>query len=396
MQRDDQTLRSDLLNVSSLQRRARELAEAHRVGSGYGASRLLPRLMANEKFLAGLLLTVRAGLLELAEQPGPSPTMLSGLADTLDVFLELTQQRNPPPAPDIAARLSSLAASLHSPPASLAAQLDLLTCALEIVSALPPYAGGDAEAELSWWRAAVEKQCREQHEEIASLARLRQEQAEARYGFYEAIDYTPSRVSPGQSRALVRSFMAHHQGMILLALAHHLRDRPMQRRFGADPLLKATELLLQERVPKETSVLYPHELEAERPRESAPVSPATWRLFTDPNAGPPEVHLLSNGRYHVMISNAGGGYSVWNDTALTRWREDPTRDCWGTFLYLRDLGTGQYWSNSYQPTLQLGSSYEAIFSQGHAEFRCRVHDLDAHTEISVSPEDDVEVRRVTL
>jgi cyclic beta-1,2-glucan synthetase len=180
-----------------------------------------------------------------------------------------------------------------------------------------------------------------------NLKVLRHEKAEGRFGLYEALDYTASRVPTGQTHIVVRAFMAHHLGMSFLSLAYALLDRPMQRRFNANPLLKSTELLLHERVPRETAMLYPHELEANRQRESPVAAEATMRIFTDPNSGPPEVHLLSNGRYHVMITNSGSGYSRWNDMAMTRWREDTTRDCWGTFFYLRDADSGAFWSPTY-------------------------------------------------
>ena len=109
----------------------------------------------------------------------------------------------------------------------------------------------------------------------------------------------------------------------------------------------------------------------------------------------PEVHLLSNGRYHVVVTSAGGGYSRWRDLAVTRWREDATRDCWGSFCYLRDLDSGAFWSTAWQPTLKPAKRYEAIFTQGRAEFRRRDDRIDTHTEISVSPEDDIELRRIT-
>ncbi|MBW8369460.1 MAG: cyclic beta 1-2 glucan synthetase [Thiobacillus sp.] len=217
------------------------------------------------------------------------------------------------------------------------------------------------------------------------------------YGFYEAIDYTPTRVPRGKPHAIVRTFMAHHQGMSLLAFAHVLFDQPMQRRFMSDPLARATELLLQERVPKKGATLHPHAAEvsaAARP-PSADVG-AIMRVFTDPNTQLPEVHLLSNGRYHVMATHAGGSTSRWRDLAVTRWREDATSDGWGTFIYLRDIDNGKYWSTAHQPTLRRADHYEAIFVQARAEYRRRDHAIEAHTEISVSPEDDVEIRRVTL
>jgi cyclic beta-1,2-glucan synthetase len=217
------------------------------------------------------------------------------------------------------------------------------------------------------------------------------------YGFYEAVDYTPSRVPRGKNYAIVRTFMAHHQGMSLLAFEHVLLNWPMQRRFMSDPFARATELLLQERVPRKGATLHPHAAEVSAAaRPPAVEAGAIMRVFTDPNTPIPEVHLLSNGRYHVMATNAGGGYSRWRDLAVTRWREDATADCWGTFIYLRDRDTGRYWSTAYQPTLRKANHYEAIFLQARAEYRRRDQAIEAHTEISVSPEDDVEIRRVTL
>jgi len=217
------------------------------------------------------------------------------------------------------------------------------------------------------------------------------------YGFYEAVDYTPSRVPRGKSHAIVRAFMAHHQGMSLLALAHVLLDQPMQRRFMSDPLARATELLLQERVPKQGATLHPHAAEVSAAaRPPAAEAGAVMRVFTDPNTPLPEVHLLSNGRYHVMATHAGGSTSRWRDLAVTRWREDATVDGWGTFIYLRDRDSGRYWSTAYQPTLRRADHYEAIFVQARAEYRRRDQAIETHTEISVSPEDDVEIRRVTL
>ncbi len=218
-----------------------------------------------------------------------------------------------------------------------------------------------------------------------------------RYGFYEAIDYTPSRLPRGSDHAIVRSFMVHHQGMSLLAFEHALLERPMQRRFLSDPQIRATELLLQERVPKKGATLHPHAAEV-----SAAANPALaevseiMHVFRDPDSAAPEVQLLSNGRYHVMATHAGGGYSRFGGLAISRWREDATSDDWGTFIYLRDRDSLEYWSAAYQPTRRKAEHYEAIFVQARAEYRRRDQAIETHTEICVSPEDDVEIRRVTL
>ncbi len=233
-------------------------------------------------------------------------------------------------------------------------------------------------------------------EACENLQRLAADGREGAYGFYEAVDYTPSRLPPDETSVTIRSFMAHHQGMSLLALLYLLHDRPMQRRFMACPLLRATDLLLQERVPKAAASVLTGDLELEESRKLTSDARDNTRTLTNPSPAVPEVHLLSNGRYHVALTSAGGGYSRWRDLALTRWREDATRDCWGTFIYLRDIPAAEVWSAAHQPVRRATKHYEAIFTQGRAEFRQRHLGLEIHTEISVSPEDDVELRRVTL
>ena len=233
-------------------------------------------------------------------------------------------------------------------------------------------------------------------EACENLERLAAEGRAGVYGFYEAVDYTPSRLPPGQASVTLRSFMAHHQGMGLLALAYRVLDRPMQRRFLLCPLFRAADLLLQERVPHTAAKVLSEDLGLGESRRLAGEGESVMRIVTNPALQAPEVHLLSNGRYHAVVSSAGGGYSRWRDLAVTRWREDATRDCWGTFIYVRDVENGEFWSAALQPTLRPTKGYEAIFTQARAEFRHHHAGLEVHTEISVSPEDDVELRRVTL
>ena len=228
-----------------------------------------------------------------------------------------------------------------------------------------------------------------------NLQRLAAAGLEGKFGFYEAIDYTASRQRRGESSALVRSFMAHHQGMIFLSLAYLLLNRPMQRRFESDPLFQATMLLLQERIPKETA-FFSHAGQLSDIPTPVKELELPMRIVNTADTPIPEVHLLSNGRYHVMVTNAGAGSSRWKDLAVTRWREDSTRDNWGSFCYIRDAESGDLWSAAHQPTLKPAQKYEAIFSEGRAEFRRRDQGIDTHTEIVVSPEDDIELRRVSM
>ena len=226
-----------------------------------------------------------------------------------------------------------------------------------------------------------------------NLQLLSEKGFEGRYGFYEAIDYTPARLQRGQSSAVVYSFMAHHQGMSVLSLAYLLLDKPMQKLFEAEPQFKAALLLLQERVPKATA-FHAHTTDI-ADINYAEVGAET-RVINTPNTPLPAVQLLSNGRYHVMVTNSGGGYSRWKDLAVSRWREDGTCDNWGTFCYISDVNSGRYWSNTHQPTLQKSDKYEAAFSQGRVDFRSTNNEIETHTEIAVSPEDDIEMRRVRI
>ena len=230
-----------------------------------------------------------------------------------------------------------------------------------------------------------------------NLQRMAAEGYVGRYGFYEAIDYTPSRLSPNETHATVQSFMAHHQGMSFLSLAYVLLDQPMQRRFMANPIFQAADLLLQERVPKALP-FYPHasEVAASIWRAGMLDWRESQRVIDDPNTLFPEVHLLSNGRYSVMVSSSGGGYSKWKDIAVTRWHGDPTRDNDGMFFYIRDLDSGEVWSAGYQPVLKDTETYQAFFRGSMAEFRSRVLDNDTYAEVLVSPEDDVELRGISV
>ncbi len=228
-----------------------------------------------------------------------------------------------------------------------------------------------------------------------NLQRLTAAGFEGRYGMVEAIDYTSSRVPRGQSYAVIKSFMAHHQGMGFLSLAYLLLDQPMQRRFAADPLFQATMLLLHERIPKATAH-YSNTSELADIRTSANEQLMPMRVFDQVDGKLPEIQLLSNGRYHVMISNAGGSYSRWRELAVTRWRADTTRDNWGSFCYVRDVDDGSFWSTALQPTLAKPQHQEVIFSEGRAEFRRTDNQIDMHTEIVVSPEDDIEMRRTKI
>jgi len=220
--------------------------------------------------------------------------------------------------------------------------------------------------------------------------------AQGRYGFYEALDYTRTRLPEGKQFAIVRAFMAHHQGMTVVAIANSLLEGRMRARFHAEPIVQATELLLHERTPRSVAMALPGVQAVEAAaivRE--PEIPAERRLRSAHHATP-QVHLLSNGRYAVMLTGAGSGYSRWRDLAVTRWHEDVTRDDWGAYVFLRDVDSGEVWSAGYQPSGVEPDGYEVTFAEDRAEFVRRDGTITTVLEVVISPESNAEVRRVSV
>jgi cyclic beta-1,2-glucan synthetase len=216
------------------------------------------------------------------------------------------------------------------------------------------------------------------------------------YGFYEALDYTAPRLPEAARVAVVRAYMAHHQGMTLVALANVLHEGVMRARFHAEPSVRATELLLQERTPRDVAVARPRAEEVRAIGDVRELVPAVDRHFTSPHGSMPRTQLLSNGRYAVMLTTAGSGYSRWGDLAVTRWREDVTRDAWGTYVFLRDVESGETWSAGHQPSGVAAETYDVTFSEDRAEIIRRDRGISTTLQVIVSPEDDAEVRRLSL
>ncbi|WP_370655528.1 GH36-type glycosyl hydrolase domain-containing protein [Candidatus Binatus sp.] len=231
---------------------------------------------------------------------------------------------------------------------------------------------------------------------VLNFARLLLAGGLGRFGWYEALDYTPSRVPEGETVAIVRAYMAHHQGMTLVAIADALLDGAMRARFHSEPIIQATELLLQERTPRDVAVARPRAEEVKAEGNVREITVPTIRRFHSPHDLIPRTHLLSNGNYTVMITAAGSGFSRWREMAVTRWREDVTCDSWGSYIFLRDVGSGKVWSAGYQPSGVEADSYEVEFSEDRAEIVRRDGALTTTLEVAVSAEDDAEVRRVSI
>jgi cellobiose phosphorylase len=235
---------------------------------------------------------------------------------------------------------------------------------------------------------------------LKNLRKLKEEGAFGPNGFYEAVDYTPGRLNNNgnDKRAIVKMYMAHHQGMSLLALANVLRDNFIQHLFHSHPLVQACELLLQERIPRGIPIKEPRPIDVElEPAEEKKVELSVDHAGIDGlNATPPRTHILSNGRYSTVLTHTGTGYSYYNDTMLTRWRSDVVQDPYGKFFYVRDLESGEYWSIGHQPVKRQADRYDSWYHAGKVQY-ARVDEwIESFMEVCVSPEDDIELRKITL
>ena len=201
----------------------------------------------------------------------------------------------------------------------------------------------------------------------------------------------PSKAARG---TVIRSYLAHHQGMTLVSLANALLGDPMVKRFHADPRVRATELLLQERVPRQSPIMQPRPVEETRTSATAPASAA--RRFRSPHTSFPHAQFLSNGNYTAVVTNAGGGASFCRGRVVTRYRQDLTRDPGSQFLYLRDVRSRAVWSATHHPVGREAEEYLVTFQPEKATFRRTDDGIGTQLEVAVSTEDDVEVRRLSV
>jgi len=230
---------------------------------------------------------------------------------------------------------------------------------------------------------------------LHNIDELRNLESMGCYGFYESLDFTKTRLTADQMYQVVRSYYAHHQGMILVALTNFLRDRIIVRRFHTSPLVQSANLLLHEFLPRDIPIEKPHP-------DIAPVShPLQIPVRLEPwhptlYAPVPQVHVLSNGRFSTLITHNGGGYCIWKGKMLTRWRADTTLDCHGLWIYLKDQERGHIWSATHQPVAANPQNYQVTYHPYKATFQRQDHDITTNMEITVHPEDDLEIRRVIL
>jgi cyclic beta-1,2-glucan synthetase len=233
-------------------------------------------------------------------------------------------------------------------------------------------------------------------EAVVNLARLNAFGALGVYGYYDAVDFTGSRLPEGKSYAVVHNYMAHHQGMSITAIGNAILNGRLRDRFHADPVIEAAELLLQEKAPRAA-------IPVRTPDAGEPLTEVTerlgaqkYRVIDDPLRRPRSISVMSNGHYSIMLTAAGSGYAMWNGLAVTRWRADPTVDDWGTHIFLRDTKSGEWWSAAPGPRPLAGEEARAVLTDEKAEFVKSAGTIRTKLECIVATEADAEGRRLTI
>jgi cyclic beta-1,2-glucan synthetase len=233
-------------------------------------------------------------------------------------------------------------------------------------------------------------------EALMNLVHLEKMSTLGIYGFYESIDYTPERIPKDKKSVILKSYMAHHQGMSMISINNLLNKFVMQRRFHAEPRVKAVQLLLQERIPALAQIAKPRAEETHIESFARISENQHSRIYTDPTLSTPRTQIISNGNYSLMMSSAGSGFSKCEERMVTRWKEDPTQDIWGQYIYIQNMGSQKIWSAGFHPIESKPKHYESHFSENKIEFFREDHEISTHTEVIVSSEDNVELRQVSL
>jgi len=232
-----------------------------------------------------------------------------------------------------------------------------------------------------------------------NLIRLKDYKMLGKYGFYEAIDFTPRRnfnVTNKESYSVIKSYMVHHQGMSLLALNNVINDNIMQERFHSLPLVKSANLLLQEKVPKDVIYTKDNKEKVKAEKKIVFENIDTSRYLKKISLDIPKTHILTNGSYSTMLTDRGLGYSKYKNIFISRWRNDYISSIYGNIFYIKDVRDNKVWSSTYFPNITIPDSYSVTFAGDKAKFVRKDGNIETHQEVVVSPEDNVEIRRITL
>lgn len=231
-------------------------------------------------------------------------------------------------------------------------------------------------------------------EVIQNLKHLEQEGMLNQYGFYEAIDYTPNRLTNGQTSAVVKTYMAHHQGLILLSINNLINHNILQERFMGNPSIKAVDILLQERMPEDV-IITKEKKEKIQKLKSMDYQNYTKRVFMKLNRNLNNYNIISNENYMVAMNERAEGYSQYKNIIVNRFKA--TNDfAQGISFYIKNIRNKRIWSTLYQSNMVKPDKYEVDFMPDCSQFIRSDEDITTTCKVIVAPEEPVEIRSITL
>jgi len=235
----------------------------------------------------------------------------------------------------------------------------------------------------------------EPREVINNMKLLKKEGVYGKYGFFESVDYTPSRLRNGERKDVVRTYMAHHQGLILLSINNFLNNNIMQKRFMRNPSIKSANVLLQERMP-EKMIVTKEKKEKIDTLKYVETGEYEQRVYNKIGRSElPISNVLSNENYTIYMDQFGQGFSKHNDIYLNKYRK--TNESFnGICFYIKDVKNKNLWTNTLKPNISTPSKYIVNFAPDRNKYLRTDGLIDTITKITISPDDDVEIRQIEL
>lgn len=215
-----------------------------------------------------------------------------------------------------------------------------------------------------------------------------------KYGFYESIDYTPTRLRKNETKAIVKTYMAHHQGLILLSINNLMNNNIVQKRFVQNPEIEAVNILLQERMP-ENIIITKEEKEKVEKIKYIDYENATQREITKINTKLNNVNVIGNDKYTIIMDQKGNGYSKYNNILINRYKYTDDEEQ-GIFFFFKNIKTKRIWTSNYMNYLSKADKYVMCFTPDMNKITRQDGNIETITKISVAPTEPVEIRRIEL
>lgn len=234
----------------------------------------------------------------------------------------------------------------------------------------------------------------EPKEVIENLKVLEKEGMNQKYGFYESIDFTPARLKRGKKSEPVKTYMAHHQGLILLSITNLVKDKIIQKRFMQNPEIQSVAILLEERMPKDVIITKENKEKIEKIKYQTK-DVYTEKVYNKINENLPISNVISNENYTVVMNDKGEGYSKFKDILINRYKET-NENPQGIFFYIKNVNAKRIWTANYMKYLSKGDKYQIRFMQDRNQIIRQDGSIETLQDVCISPNDPVEIRKITL